>query len=75
MLERPAAGVQHLCADAGSKGEPVREAVQARGDLPHVKQRKEEAAAICSRPAGPSAICDLPFAPAPRDHSAFATKH
>jgi transposase len=37
--------VQHLCADAGYKGGPVQKAVQERGYVPHVKQRKEEAQA------------------------------
>ena len=39
--ERP----QHLCADAGYKGEPARAAAPARNYRPHIKQRKEEAEA------------------------------
>ncbi len=50
MVDRPAVGVQHLCADAGYTGEPVRQAVQARGYLPHVRQRKEEIAAKREQP-------------------------
>lgn len=51
VVNRPAEGVQHLCADAGYKGEPVRQAVQARGYVPHVKQRKEEIEAKRQQPA------------------------
>lgn len=50
MVDRPAAGPQHLCADAGYKGQPVRQAIQARGYLPHVRQRKEETAAKGQQP-------------------------
>jgi putative transposase len=34
---------QHLCADAGYKGDPARNAATARHYRPHIKQRKEEA--------------------------------
>jgi transposase len=51
MVARPAAGLQHLCADAGYKGEPALQAIQARGYLPHVRQRKEEAAAKREQPS------------------------
>jgi len=36
---------QHLCADAGYKGKPATQAAQAKNYRPHIKQRKEEAAA------------------------------
>lgn len=36
---------QRLCADAGYKGDPARKAAMARHYRPHIKQRKEEAAA------------------------------
>jgi putative transposase len=45
VVDRPREGVQHLCADAGYKGEAVLQALHARGYTPHVRQRKEEAAA------------------------------
>jgi transposase len=51
VVNRPLEGVQHLCADAGYKGEPVGRSVQARGYVPHVKQRKEEAEAKREQPA------------------------
>ena len=38
-LERP----QHLCADAGYKGESARKTVLARNYRPHIQQRREEA--------------------------------
>jgi putative transposase len=41
---------QHLCADAGYKGEPARKAVLARKYRPHIKQRKEESEAKKRRP-------------------------
>jgi putative transposase len=34
---------QHLCADAGYKGKPAKDAVVARQYQPHIKQRREEA--------------------------------
>jgi len=46
VIERPAprAGQeQNLCADAGYKGDPAREAALARNYRPHIKQRREEA--------------------------------
>lgn len=33
---------QHLCADAGYKGNPALQAVKARNYQPHIKGRKEE---------------------------------
>lgn len=33
---------QHLCADAGYAGEPVRQEIDARDDAPHVWPRGEE---------------------------------
>lgn len=41
---------QRLCADAGYKGDPARKAAMARGYRPHIKQRKEEAAAKRNKP-------------------------
>jgi putative transposase len=35
---------QHLCADAGYKGDPARKAALAHHYRPHIKQRKEETA-------------------------------
>ena len=44
VIEPPGrAGQDILCADAGYKGEPAREAVGARDYQPHIKQRREEA--------------------------------
>jgi len=34
---------QHLCADAGYKGAPAREAAKRRAYRPQIKQRREEA--------------------------------
>ena len=45
VAPRPRAGVEHLCGDAGYKGKPARQQVLAQGYRPHIKQRKEEAAA------------------------------
>jgi transposase len=48
VIKRPApcAGQeQNLCADAGYKGHPAREAVLAGNYRPHIKQRREEAEA------------------------------
>ena len=42
---------QHLCADAGYKGAPARQAVEKRHYRPHIKQRREEADAKRKRPA------------------------
>ena len=44
--ERP----QNLCADAGYKGEPARNAVLAHNYQPHIKQRREEADAKRTQP-------------------------
>jgi transposase len=41
---------QHLCADAGYKGTPARQAVKRRDYRPHLKQRREEAKAKRSVP-------------------------
>ena len=41
---------QHLCADAGYKGEPARKAALARNYRPHIKQRKEEIQAKKRKP-------------------------
>jgi transposase len=41
---------QNLCADAGYKGEPAREAALARKYQPHIKQRREEAEAKRTEP-------------------------
>ncbi len=41
---------QHLCADAGYKGDPAREAAVARRYQPHIKQRKEESDAKKLKP-------------------------
>ena len=41
---------QHLCADAGYKGESARKAVTARNYRPHIKQRKEESEARKRKP-------------------------
>lgn len=48
MPERPAHQQcpQHLCADAGYKGRPCMDTIQARGYQSHVKQRREEAEQI-----------------------------
>jgi transposase len=42
---------QHLCADAGYKGEPARKAVEKRNYEPHIKQRREEATEKHKNPA------------------------
>jgi hypothetical protein len=49
---------QRLCADAGYKGDPARKAGMARHYRPHIKQRKEEAAAKRNKP-GYKARCGL----------------
>ncbi len=41
---------QHLCADAGYKGEPAKRAALARKYRSHIKQRKEEAEAKRAQP-------------------------
>lgn len=41
---------QRLCADAGYKGGPAREAAMARRYRPHIKQRKEETVAKRNSP-------------------------
>jgi transposase len=41
---------QRLCADAGYKGDPARQAAVARKYRPHIKQRKEEASAKRNKP-------------------------
>ena len=53
VCERPAPRKwkpQHLCADAGYKGEPAKRAALARKYRPHIKQRKEESAAKKQKP-------------------------
>jgi putative transposase len=52
VVERPAPQrtKQHLCADAGYKGEPCRRAAEAHHYIPHIKQRREEAQEIKSHP-------------------------
>lgn len=40
----PASVEQNLCADAAYKGQQAQEIILARGYIPHVKQRREEAA-------------------------------
>jgi putative transposase len=41
---------QHLCADAGYKGDTAQKATTARHYRPHIKQRKEEAADKRNKP-------------------------
>ena len=41
---------QHLCADAGYKESPARQAVKLRHYRPHIKQRREEVEAKRMRP-------------------------
>jgi putative transposase len=41
---------QHLCADAGYKGAPARQAVEKHHYRPHLKQRREEAEAKRKQP-------------------------
>lgn len=41
---------QHLCADAGYKGEPASKMALARNYRPHIKQRKEEREAKKRKP-------------------------
>ena len=41
---------QHLCADAGYKGQPCMDAIVRRKYQPHVKQRREEADEIKREP-------------------------
>jgi putative transposase len=41
---------QRLCADAGYKGAPARQAVEKRHYRPHIKQRREEADAKRKQP-------------------------
>ena len=41
---------QHLCADAGYKGSPARQAPQRRDYRPQIKQRREEAKAKLTVP-------------------------
>ncbi len=53
VVERPETDPdreQHLCADAGYKGEAALLAVQTREYRPHIKQRKEEAEAKQKQP-------------------------
>lgn len=50
MVPRARSGVEHLCADAGYKGGVAKKAVEARGYIPHIKQRREEAEAIKKQP-------------------------
>jgi hypothetical protein len=41
---------QNFCADAGYKGDPVKNAVKKRGYVPHIKQLREEADEIKTVP-------------------------
>ena len=41
---------QHLCADAGYKEKPAKQAVEAMSYRPHIKQRKEESATKRNKP-------------------------
>ena len=41
---------QHLCGDAGYRGQQAWDAARSRGYRPHIKQRKEEAEAKRTRP-------------------------
>lgn len=41
---------ENLCADAGYKGAPAKLSITARGYVPHVKQRREEADEIARIP-------------------------
>jgi len=41
---------QHLCADAGYRGQPAWRAARSHGYRPHIKQRKEEAEAKRTQP-------------------------
>lgn len=43
VVQRPKDGSEHLCADAGYKGENCRKVTLAHHYQPHIKQRKEEA--------------------------------
>lgn len=45
----PANVQPHLCADAGYKGQPAHDAIVAAGYVPHVRQRREEAADRAAR--------------------------
>jgi transposase len=49
LVRRPKTVHPHLCADAGYKGQPAHGAIIARGYVPHVKQRQEEAADLTSK--------------------------
>jgi transposase len=54
VVERPEADPeqpQHLCTDAGYKGDSALQAAVARNDQPPIKQRKEEAEAKRTQPA------------------------
>jgi putative transposase len=50
VVARPRQSQEHLCADAGYKGEVARRAVEARGYLPHIRQRQEESQAKRQQP-------------------------
>jgi transposase len=50
VIERPKDVTENLCADAGYKGEPAKQAVEERGYVPHIKQRREEVAEIKTIP-------------------------
>jgi transposase len=49
VVRRPDTVQPHLCADAGYKGQAAHDAIVARGYLPHVKQRREEAADLAAQ--------------------------
>jgi transposase len=49
VVARPKHRVQHLCADAAYVGEPARRALESRRYRPHVRSRKQEAAAKTHR--------------------------
>jgi putative transposase len=49
VVRRPDTVQPHLCADAGYKGQPAHDAIVARSYLPHVKQRREEAADLTAQ--------------------------
>lgn len=47
----PARRSQHLCADAGYRGKPARQSIEAHGFIPHVVGRSREAAALRRDPS------------------------
>ena len=42
VVERPAEGKQHLCADKGYSGQPAQETITDKGYIPHIKPWGEE---------------------------------